>query len=64
MADMVCNKLDKSYVRNLVAGERVSLRILNSDGSEKEVLIDDSVPTGKDAINTTLAYAAVLTDAV
>lgn len=47
MADMVANQASKSAAKTLLTGERISIRILNSDGTEKEVVFDEAVPAGK-----------------
>ena len=48
MADMFPNSVNiSSGAFNMASGERLSIRVLNSDGSERVVLVDVSVPSGR-----------------
>jgi hypothetical protein len=47
MADMQAKILSTVLSGTVLAGERVRLQILNSDGTEKTLVYDESVPTGK-----------------
>jgi hypothetical protein len=66
MADMTPNNVSFStgHQDNLVllAGERIRIQVLNSDGSEKTLLTDQSVPTGKQA-QLSVTMIATLSDA-
>lgn len=59
MADMNANQTGEGFLVNLVAGERIRIQILNSDGTEKTLLCDVSVPAGKTLTGST-SYAGVL----
>lgn len=41
---------------SLAAGEQISIRILNADGSVKTIVVQDSVPAGKTATGNTTYY--------
>lgn len=48
MADMISNELVSSgSALNLLAGESLEIKVLNSDGSVKTVVYSAKVPTGK-----------------
>lgn len=47
MADMTVDKVLRMENVTVLAGERLRVQVLNSDGSEKTLVCDDTVPTGK-----------------
>ncbi len=63
MADMLPDIVNKTLTASLLAGEQVSVRILNSDGTVKTILYEESVPTGK-TCTSNISVTNYLTDAV
>ena len=47
MADMVSEVVSKQTNEIVLAGERIRIEILNADGTQKKLILDDSVPVGK-----------------
>ena len=47
MADITATLVAKSGVQTVLAGERIRIQILNADGTEKTLVQDDVVPSGK-----------------
>ncbi|HET6456650.1 MAG TPA: hypothetical protein VFI02_19795, partial [Armatimonadota bacterium] len=47
----------------VLAGERIRIQILNSDGTEKALIIDSAVPGGKQ-VNLSVGWSGTVTDVV
>ena len=62
MAEIESNVVSKTFSETVLAGERIRIQILNSDGSQKTLICDDNVPTGKQ-LPTGLSYSGTLENA-
>ena len=47
MAEIITSTVSRGVTISVAAGERISIRILNADGSPKTEVLDDNVPSGK-----------------
>jgi hypothetical protein len=60
--DIVNNKVSNSFVRTVGAGERISIRILDADGTVKEEVCDAAVPEGKQMEQVAISYVGAVTE--